>query len=258
MRVLSGNTARDAARYALQAKGDGTGWMHVALHPALGTRMEHSEYQLGLRWWLGLPLSSESLSGVLYPRCHATPLDMFGDHLVCCRQNNFSARHGALQDALLLVLGLAKQPAEREQALRQANASRVLRQQLRPADILLRGWAGGRDVAVDVTIGHPLQLAERPWQVDKARSFLRRRELAKVDKYEAACRLEGWGFLPMAFSTWGTAGPGAFTLLTRILRRSEAGADADDRSARISEMRDVVAHAFMRQVIRLLVPVLSL
>ena len=192
------------------------------------------------------------------PKCHTTPLDSFGDHLVCCRQNNFSARHGALQDALLLVLGLAKQPAEREQALRQANSSRVLRQQLRPADILLRGWAGGQDVAVDVTIAHPLQLSELPCQVDRTKSFLRRRELAKVEKYEAACRLEGWGFLPMAFSTWGTAGPSAFTLLTRILRRAAAGADADDRSARMSEMRDVVSQSVMRQVIRLLVPVLSL
>ena len=258
LRVLAGNTARDAARYALQAKGDGTGWMHVAPHRALGTAMEHSEYQLGLRWWLGLSLSSESPNGVMCPKCHTTPLDSFGDHLVCCRQNNFSARHGALQDALLLVLGLAKQPAEREQALRQANSSRVLRQQLRPADILLRGWAGGQDVAVDVTIAHPLQLSELPCQVDRTKSFLRRRELAKVEKYEAACRLEGWGFLPMAFSTWGTAGPSAFTLLTRILRRAAAGADADDRSARMSEMRDVVSQSVMRQVIRLLVPVLSL
>ena len=159
---------------------------------------------------------------------------------MCCRQNNYSARHGALQEALLLVLRLAKQPAEREQPLRQANASRVLRHQLRPADILLRGWAGGRNVAVNVTIAHPLQLAELPWQVDRVKSFLGRRERLKVDKYEAACHLEGWGFLPMAFSTWGTVGPAAFGLLTRILRRAAARADADDRSARIYELRDTV------------------
>ena len=86
--------------------------------------------------------------GELCPKCHTTLLDPFGDHLMCCRQNNFTTCHGALQDSLQLVLGMAKQPAEREQPLRQTNASRVLRQPLRPADILLRGWAGGRDVAV--------------------------------------------------------------------------------------------------------------
>ena len=223
LRVLVQGTARDAARLALQCKGQGTGWMHVAPHPALDTVMGHAEYQLGLRWWLGLPLVADMADGEVCPKCHTTVLDPFGDHLMCCRQNNFSARHGALQDSLLLVLGMAKQPAEREQPLRQANASRVLRQHLRPADILLRGWAGGRDVAVDVTIAHPLQLAELPWHVDKAKSFLRRREELKNDKYEAACRLEGWGFLPMAFSTWATPGPGAFGLLSRILRRAAAG-----------------------------------
>ena len=142
-----------------------------------------------------------------------------------------------------------KQPAEREQPLRQANASRVLRQQLRPADILLRGWAGGKDVAVDVTLAHPLQLAEQPWQVDRAKSFLRHRERLQVDKYEAACHLEGWGFLPMAFSTWATPGPGF---------SASAGADADDRSLRLSELRDSVTQSVMRQVVRMLEPVLTL
>ena len=177
---------------------------------------------------------------------------------MCCRQNNFSARHGALQDSLLLVLGMAKQPAEREQPLRQANTSRVLRQHLRPADILLRGWASGRDVAVDVTIAHPLQLAELAWQVDKAKSFLRHREQLKVDKYEAACLLEGWGFLPMAFSTWATPRPGAFGLLSRILRQAAAGADADDRSTRLSDLRDTITQSLMRQVVQLLEPAMTL
>ena len=57
------------------------------------------------------------------PKWHKVALDPFGDHLVCCRQNNFTAPHGALQDAVLLVLGLAKQPAEREQALQKAKSS---------------------------------------------------------------------------------------------------------------------------------------
>ena len=125
-----------------------------------------------------------------------------------------------------MVLGLAKQPAEREQALQRANSTKVIYQQLRPADILLRNWAGGRDVAVDLTIVQPLQASETPWSAERAKGFLRRKETAKNQKYEDPCRQEGWGFLPMAFSTWATAGPGAFDLLQRILRRAAAGADA--------------------------------
>ena len=134
----------------------------------------------------------------------------------------------------------------------------MLRQQLRPADILLLGWDGGRDVAVDVTIGHHLQLAGQPWQVDWAKCFPWRGEGLKVDKYEAVCHLEGWGFLPMAFSTWATPGPGAFGLLSRILRRAAAGADTDDRSLRLSELRDTVTQSVMRQVVRLFEPAVTL
>ena len=61
---------------------------------------------------------------------------------MCLRHNNFTARHGALQDALLLVLGSVKLSAEQEKALEMVKSSRVLRQQLRPADIHLRNWEG--------------------------------------------------------------------------------------------------------------------
>ena len=77
LRNLLAPTARDSARVALQAKGDGTGWMQVPPHPGLGTVMPHSEYQLGLRWWLGLPLQ-DSEGAPLYAQsamlCRWTPL----------------------------------------------------------------------------------------------------------------------------------------------------------------------------------------
>ena len=109
-----------------------------------------------------------------------------------------------------------------------------------------------------LTIVHPLQVGEIPWSADKAKGFLRRKETAKNLKYEDPCRQEGLGFLPMAFSTWATAGPSAYDLLQRILRQAVAGADADDRSARLSELRDTVSQAVMRQVVRLLNPILTL
>ena len=111
---------------------------------------------------------------------------------------------------------------------------------------------------MDLTIVNPLQVNEIRWSAERAKGFLLRKELAKNLKYEDPCRQEGWGFLPMAFSTWATAGPGAFDLLQRILRRAAAGADVDDRLARLSELRDVVSQAVMRQVVRLLNPILTL
>ena len=50
--------------------------------PALDTVMGHAQYQLGLRWWLGLPLAPDMPAGELCPKCHTTVLDPFGDHLM--------------------------------------------------------------------------------------------------------------------------------------------------------------------------------
>ena len=97
-----------------------------------------------------------------------------------------------------------------------------------------------------------------PLFADKAKGFLWRKQTAKKLKYEEPCLQEVWGFLPVAFSTWSTAGPSAYDLLQRILRRSAAGADAGDRSARLSELRDTVSQAVMSQVVRLLNPILTL
>ena len=62
----------------------------------------------------------------------------------------------------------------------------------------------------------------------------------------------------MALSTWATPAPGAFGLLSLILRRAAAGANADDISTRLSDLRDTVTQSVMRQVVRLLEPALTL
>ena len=156
--------------------------------PGSGSVFTPGDYQLGLRWWLGLPLLDNLPPDLPCPRCAAATCDPFGDHLMCCKINNFTARHGAVQDCLLDLLRLGQQPCEREQALEKENARRTLSERLRPADILIRNWTGGKDTAVDLTIVHPLQRSEVPWTSAKGKSFLRKKEEAKIEKYEQPCR----------------------------------------------------------------------
>ena len=89
----------------------------------------------------------------------------------------------------------------------------------------------------------------------KGPSFLKSREDAKIKKYFDACTEEGWDFLPLAVSTWGSTGPQAYTLLRKILRRAAMGTDADSRSARISEMSNRLSLALFRQILSLLHPI---
>ena len=121
-----------------------------------------------------------------------------------------------------------------------------------PADFLLLAWQGCRDVAVDVTVVHPLQVAQLPWTPDKAASFLKTTEGKKVAKYATVCEAEGWGFCPAAFDTWGGVGPQAKTILAKLLARSVCQAPAELQAARRAEHRQHLSLSLMRQVWHLL------
>ena len=178
-------------------------------------------------------------------------MDVYGDHLLCCRRNNFYGRHFAVQEAFIAMAQAGDQPFRREVALSRSN-SHPEGQPLRPADLLLRAWQGGKDTAVDFTICHPLQNSQKPWSGPKAQAFVSQQEKRKVQKYKDACNVEGWGFIPAAFDTWGGMGPGAKDLLWKLLRRSVGGVSPELRALRMQEHRQHLSLALMRQVWKLL------
>ena len=81
-----------------------------------------------------------------------------------------------------MILGEAGQPFAKEVTIPDCPDT-----QLRPADILLKGWSAGTDVAVDVTVGHGWQHSEQAAAAtaqtrERWRSFLSKREKTKKDK----------------------------------------------------------------------------
>ena len=83
-------------------------------------------------------------------------MDAYGDHLVCCRRNNFSRRHNAVQDALGGLLHEAGQGWSKEVPLPDP-----LDANLRPADLLIKCWTEGKDTTVDLTVSHGWKQSER-------------------------------------------------------------------------------------------------
>ena len=63
---------------------------------------------------------------------------------------------------------------------------------------------------------------------------------------------------PPGVEQMADADRGQFAADTLGEKSAAPAADADDRSARLSELRDVVSQAVMRQVVRLLNPILTL
>ena len=231
----------------------GAAWIRVVHMDEGPARISPEDYRIGVRWQLGIPLLPLTLEAAICPVCNS-PADVFGDHLLCCRRNNFYGRHFAVQEALVGMAQAADLSFVREAALPKSNQGpHGLRgPALRPADLLLRAWSGGTDLAVDVTVKHPLQENQKPWTRQKADGFLKAKEAEKVTKYHQACALEGWAFSPAAFDSWGGVGPKAKDLLYRLLRRAVGGVPIELRSLRMEEFRQQLSLALMRQVWKLL------
>ena len=249
-RLMDGDVIppRDRMRLLEQRSGVGTAFMSVKPSQPLQTLIPPDQYRLGLRWWLGLPLVEAPTSGASV-RCVGCDgdVDIFGDHLLCCRRNNFQKRHTAVQEAIANMLTDCGQGFSLEVPVPNTTDA-----SLRPADILLRTWSSGMDTAVDLTVVHGWQQQERLATKERWRAFLRTKEEQKHKKYDGVCDRAGWKMLAMAFGTWGGMGPEGTHLLQRLVRRAAGWFEEDLRSVKQFEVRCSVGLALSRQVWKLL------
>ncbi|GJY77256.1 hypothetical protein Tco_0482372 [Tanacetum coccineum] len=90
------------------------------------------------------------------------------------------------------------------------------RSTLRPADILVFGWAGGKHACVDLTGVSPLVgLRDNGFVAGQAAL---KAESSKVAKHEKACLENQHVFIPFAFDTFGFLAPEAEEFLNRVQR----------------------------------------
>ncbi|GJT92818.1 putative reverse transcriptase domain-containing protein [Tanacetum coccineum] len=87
---------------------------------------------------------------------------------------------------------------------------------LRPADVLVFGWVGGKHACVDLTGVSPLVgLSSRGFIVGQAAL---KAASCKVAKHEKSCIENQHMFIPFAFDTFGFLAPEAVELLTKVQR----------------------------------------
>ena len=241
---MSQAQGRDISRISSQTNGFGATWMAARPSNANKTIIPPHYYKLSLKWWLGLPVCPPNTP---CPFCKEI-MDVSGDHLVCCKHNNFTKRHSAIQNVLLDSLSSAHIPHVREAPLQAHNAAIVTQSQLRPADILLPNWANGRNLAIDITISHPAQLSEHPLTKEKSSSFLKRKEHIKHTKYDEPCKKEGWDFHPLMFDTWGRVGPTSDRILHRMVQKCLSNHTASHRTKACHELYQRITMVLMRQI----------
>ena len=179
---------------------------------------------------------------LLCPGC-THHVDGLGDHLLCCPRNNYIARHGAVQDVLLSLLSDAGQGCTKEVTIPNADAA------LRPADLLVRNWHGGKDTAMDITICHGWQAREQTVGRERWRTFLKCKKGAKHKKYDEVCDKAGWHFVALAFGTWGGMGPECAKTLNTISKRAAGWQEGDLRASQFENARLAVGWALINQIL---------
>eukprot|EP00731_Ephydatia_muelleri_P021996 Em0014g587a len=126
--LLESSSPANRARLLSVAAPHASSWLSVVPSPGLGLHLESNEFQMAIRWWLGLDTSGRSMC----PFCPDTALDPLGHHAVTCR-------HGGDVVTRAIIVYEMRDLAH-----------------TRPADILIAGWDRGKPAALDLTITSPL------------------------------------------------------------------------------------------------------
>ena len=205
----------------------------------LGLCLPSTHYALLLRWHLGEPLVVDATAGRPCGACGA-PVDVFGDHAVSCGKVGFGPRHRGIQDFLCRMLARAHLPHARE--------AHVLGDARRPADVLLRGWEAGRDMAVDITVVHLCPPSLGRLEAGTATRLAAHAEARKVSESETLCAAAGYDFAPFVVDTWGGLHGTAKGLWRDLAARATGSLPTALRGPELGLLRQGLAVALARAV----------
>eukprot|EP00731_Ephydatia_muelleri_P013057 Em0007g367a len=190
-------------------------WLSVVPSPGLGLHLESNEYQMAIRWWLGLDTSG------MVVRHH------------CRRDEVFNlCRHAHLSVSVERGHNLTRDLAH-----------------TRPADILIAGWDRGKPVALDLTITSPLCSAILSESCHQAGAAALAAEARKLHSNGPKCQELGWSCIPLAVETYGNWGKEAHDTFSRLASYL-AIHQSSPKSAVVAEIYGRLNIALVRSIAR--------
>ncbi|KAL7606538.1 hypothetical protein Lser_V15G14664 [Lactuca serriola] len=185
----------------------------IPIH-GLGQHMSLVEYRTILKYRLMIPIFP---ADEICPVCRKACLDSFGEHAVHCKElSGFKYRHDMVRDVLFDIFKRAGVSAKKEAPVNFLTDPIEGRSTLRPADILIFGWVGGKHACVDLIGVSPL-VGLRAGGFTAGHAALKA-ATDKVTKHERSCMENQHMFIPFAFDTFGFLAPDAVELLKRVQR----------------------------------------
>ena len=147
--LLSSASPVNKARMLSVSSPHASSWITAIPSTRLKMHLESAEFQMAIRWWLGLKTSDASPC----PFCPDLVLDPLGHHATSCRHGgDVVIRHNHLRD---IVADFCRQ-AHLSVRVEAGYGLSSDHSNTRPADVLVQGWDRGSPAALDITVTSPL------------------------------------------------------------------------------------------------------
>ena len=187
------------ARLLSASSPHASAWLQVVPAPGLNLHLDPSEFQAGIKWWLGTD-SSQS-QGANCPFCSSQYcLDPLGHHALTCKyRGDVVSRHNRLRDVFLESCRRACIGARVEAGSGLGHDQR----HTRPADVLVPDWMLGKSAAFDITVTSPLNPSTFTEASVTAGSEALAAELRKHYANDVKCSKLGWKCVPLAVESYG-------------------------------------------------------
>jgi len=120
----------------------------------LGQHMSPVEYHTILTYRFMIPLFPID---EVCPVCRKACLDTFGEHVVHCKElPSFKCKHDLVRDVIFDIFRRAGISMKKEAPVNFLTDPLDRRSTLRPANVMVYGWVGGKHACVDLTEVSPL------------------------------------------------------------------------------------------------------
>ena len=197
-------TPIDRARLLSISSPHASAWLSVTPSPSIRLHLEPSEFQVAIKWWLGIPVAQ----GQSCSQCNAA-LDAYGHHALCCKLGGDVSRHNRLRD----IFNDFSHSACLAPQLEMGGWSR---DRTRPADVLVPNWVLGKPAAFDLSVTSTLNAQIFQEACVTASSAALAAQIRKHRVNDERCRDLGWACISLVVETYGCWGTEVIQALSRL------------------------------------------
>eukprot|EP00731_Ephydatia_muelleri_P011109 Em0006g3a len=238
--IFNRSSVADRARLLSISAPHSSSWLSVVPSEGLGLHFEPNQYNVALKWWLGLDTSCGSCCAF----CPDSILDPLGHHASTCKRGGDAVlRHNLLRDVFADSCRLAQLPVK----LEVGNNLTPDHDHSRPADVLVHNWSLGKPAAFDFCVTSPLNSLILSEAGVSSGVAAKASEIRKHNSNDAKCVELGWVCIPLVVETYGAWGQEAVKTFVQLASRL-AIACSKPKSVIINEIYGRLNTCLMRSI----------